>query len=94
MSTGAWRIPLARAWVNRNGIPFTEHDVKKSETGKTEFRRMMALAQNGRMRTFRSSHLPARSARRRRRPPGSQKSRVVELPFAVQSVNPRASRTL
>lgn len=30
----------ARAWMTANAIPFTEHDVEKSETGKTEFRRL------------------------------------------------------
>ncbi|MBI3897597.1 MAG: glutaredoxin family protein [Gammaproteobacteria bacterium] len=30
----------ARAWLSQKGIPFTEHDVEKSEVGMAEYRRL------------------------------------------------------
>ena len=30
----------ARAWLIEHGVPFTEHDVEHSDTGKSEYRRL------------------------------------------------------
>lgn len=55
----------ARAWMLANSVPFTEHDVETSQTGKTEFRRLdgkavpIILVGDRRMNGFSADRLKA-----------------------------------
>ncbi|BAU47493.1 glutaredoxin [Sulfurifustis variabilis] len=55
----------ARNWLTEKGIPFTEHDVERSETGKAEYRRLagrgvpIILVGNQRMDGFDPNRLAA-----------------------------------
>lgn len=59
----------ARAWLTRNGVPFIEHDVEKSEIGRREFERLggrgvpIILVGDQRMDGFSPTHLQAILAR-------------------------------
>ncbi len=65
--TASWCGPCksAKAWMNTNGIGYTEYDVETSETGKRDFQEMMMrgvptiLVGNQRMTGFSSQTLQA-----------------------------------